>query len=82
MHKEFFLLHAGHLLAKADKIAQRHGGRHVNINDCGRARGWFEVPSTGRQIDQYRMAEITKAIEAAGGVEALRRKRPLPPAEY
>ncbi|WP_063708216.1 hypothetical protein [Bradyrhizobium centrolobii] len=67
---------AGHLLAKADAIARRHGGQHVNTIDAGRPCGWFEVLSTGG-MDDRRMSAITRDIGAVGGVDALRRKRPL-----
>lgn len=77
MHKIFFLQHSGHLLTKADQIAQRHGGRHVNTVDAGTPRGWFEVPATGRLIDDDRIEQITRAMEVLGGVDAFRRKRPL-----
>ncbi|MCC8962476.1 hypothetical protein H8A95_09155 [Bradyrhizobium sp. Pear76] len=77
VHKQFFMLHGGHLVAKADRIARRYGGRHVNTIDAGQARGWFEVPSTGGLIDNQRITIIRNEIERAGGVESLRRKRPL-----
>jgi len=77
MHKKFFSLHDGHLLAKADTIARRHGGQHVNTIDAGKPRGWFEVPNTGGLVDDRLISAITRDIEAAGGIEALRRKRPL-----
>jgi hypothetical protein len=77
MHKVFFMPHGGHLTAEANRIARKFGGSHVNIIDAGRPRGWFEVPSTGGLIDDRRIAKISEAIDCIGGIESLRRKRPL-----
>lgn len=79
MSKTYFDVHGGHLHARANAIAERHGGAHVNIIDAGRRRGWFEVPSCGDFIDKQRIALIRRDIAAAGGMEALMHKRDRSP---
>lgn len=44
--------HRGHLPARADKIAKRHGAWHTNYTEPrGEKRGWFSCPNRGAPFD-------------------------------
>ena len=76
MSEYFFGLHSGHLTAKADQIAKRHGAGHINFTEPrGEKRGWFACPNRGSPFDQRTAELVMAAIDAAGGLDALRRKR-------
>ena len=65
----FFDLHQGHLPAKADKIAAKFGGSHVNFTDAnGTKRGWFAVFNYGERDPRTMVpvAQIRAAIREAG----------------
>lgn len=71
----FFGLHNGHLRAKADAIAKRHGAYHVNYTEPnGRERGWFGCPNMGAPHDQRIAAAVMADIDQVGGTDALRKK--------
>ncbi len=76
MSEYFFGLHSGHLTAKADKIARRHGAWHDNYVEPGRGdkRGWFACPNRGSPFDQAIADAVMADIDAAGGIDALRKK--------
>ena len=75
MSEYLFGLHRGHLLARVDKIARKHGAVHVNYTEPhGERRGWFACSNRGNPFDQ-RLAELVLAdVEAAGGFETLTKK--------
>lgn len=76
MSEHFFGLHTGHLTAKADQIAKKHGAWHINYTEpSGEKRGWFACRNRGNPFDQATAAAVMADIEAAGGIEALTRKR-------
>lgn len=76
MSEYFFGLHAGHLTARADRIARRHGAWHVNYTEPrGERRGWFACPNRGNPFDERTATAVMADIEAAGGIEALRHQR-------
>lgn len=76
MSEYMFGLHSGHLTAKADKIAERHGAWHVNHTEPrGERRGWFACPNRGRPFDQAIADAVWADIEAAGGLDVLLHKR-------
>jgi hypothetical protein len=61
MSEYFFALHSGHLPAKADKIARRHGAAHSNYTEPnGQKRGWFSCFNRGQPFD----GEIRRAVIA------------------
>lgn len=64
-----------HLKPAADKIAQRYGAVHINVIDGGRRKSWFEVENVPTHIARAREAKIWGAIDAAGGIDALEKKR-------
>ena len=68
-----FGLHGGHLSARADKIAQRHGARHINYTDPGSGMrcGWFTKPNQGDPFDRATASAVMQDIVAAGGLDAL-----------
>lgn len=76
MSEYMFGLHAGHLNAKADAIAKRHGARHVNYTEPrGERRGWFTCPNLGNPFDQRTAADVMAAVDAAGGLDALKARK-------
>lgn len=76
MNEYMFGLHSGHLTAKADTIAKKHGAWHVNYTEPrGERRGWFACPNRGSPFDQATATAVMADIRAAGGIEALTRKR-------
>ncbi len=76
MSQYFFGLHVGHLAAQADRIARRHGARHINYTEPrGEKRGWFECANRGEPWDSATARAVLADIERAGGLDALRRQR-------
>jgi hypothetical protein len=76
MSEFMFGVHDGHLTAKAQQIAKRHGASHVNYTEPrGRKRGWFACTNQGAPFDQATARAVLADIEAAGGFEALRRDK-------
>lgn len=77
MSEYFFGLHAGHLTARADKIAKRHGAWHVNYTDpgTGQRRGWFGCHNRGAPFDGATARAVMTDIKTAGGFDALRHRR-------
>jgi hypothetical protein len=76
MSEHFFGLHKGHLAARADKIAERHGASHVNYTEPrGEKRGWFVCPNRGEPFDTRTAVAVMADIDAAGGIDALTKKR-------
>lgn len=76
MSEHFFGVHQGHLTTKADQIAKRHGAVHINYTEPrGEKRGWFACPNRGHPFDQEVARAVLADIEAAGGFEALTKKR-------
>jgi hypothetical protein len=73
MSEYCFAIHDGHLAEAADKIARKHGARHVNHTDPGtkKRRGWFACRNEGRPYDQDVEARVMAEIAAAGGIERL-----------
>jgi len=73
MSEHFFGLHPGHLAARADAIAKRHGAYHVNHTESdGRKRGWFACPNRGEPFNGDTATRVMGDIHALGGVEAFR----------
>ncbi len=71
-----FGCHAGHLGAKADRIAHKHGAEHVNHTEPhGRRCGWFEAPNRGEPFNGARANGVWRDIDKAGGLDALRHKQ-------
>ena len=71
----FFGLHSGHLTVRADRIARKHGADHVNFTEPrGRRCGWFVCDNRGQPFDQQVATAVWDDIEAAGGLDAMRRK--------
>jgi hypothetical protein len=67
-----FGVHNGHLTARADTIARRHGAWHVNYTEPrGRRRGWFGAPNLGSPFDGAVARAVWADIDAAGGLDAL-----------
>lgn len=76
MSEYLFGLHSGHLTARADHIARKHGACHVNYTEPnGRQRGWFACANRGSPFDEATAAAVWKDVEAAGGFDGLRRRR-------
>jgi hypothetical protein len=76
MSEHFFGLHRGHLTAKADRIARKHGASHVNYTEPrGEKRWWFACRNRGEPFDSSTAKAVLADIEAAGGFEALTKKR-------
>lgn len=77
MSEFFFGCHSGHLNARADKIAQRHGASHHNHIEPGTGirRGWFACDNRGWLHDEPVMKAVMADIDAAGGIDGLRLKR-------
>ena len=80
MSEFFFGLHRGHLTNQANKIAKKHGAWHINYDEFRgpgqtEKRGWFACLNRGNPFDQATANAVMADIEAAGGIEALRRKR-------
>lgn len=76
MSEYYFGLHKGHLTAKADKIAEKHGAWHVNFTEPrGERRGWFACPNLGAPFDGAVARAVMADVEAAGGIKALLHKR-------
>lgn len=74
MSEYFFGLHHGHLKNTADRIAKRHGARHVNYTDPATGkRGWFHCPNRGNPFDQAIADAVFRDIDADGGLDSLRR---------
>ena len=74
MSEHIFGLHKGHLRSKADEIAKRHGAWHINFTEPrGEKRGWFACPNRGTAFDQATANDVLAAIDAAGGLNAMRR---------
>jgi hypothetical protein len=75
MNEYFFGLHRGHLKAKADQIAKKHGAWHVNFTEPnGEKRGWFGCDNLGHPFDSGRANAVMADIEKAGGIESLQKK--------
>jgi hypothetical protein len=71
-----FGLHDGHLTAKAQAIAERHGADHINYTEPrGRKRGWFACRNSGSPFDQATARAVLDDLEAAGGFDTLRKRR-------
>jgi len=67
-------LHTGHLTARADQIAGRHG---VNYTEpCGERRGWFACPNRGPSFYQLIARAVIADIDRAGGMQTLYRDEP------
>lgn len=76
MSQHFFGLHRGHLTARANQIAARHGAKHVNYTEPrGERRGWFCCERRGHPFDGATAAAVMYDIDAAGGLDALRKRR-------
>lgn len=76
MAEHMFGLHHGHLTAKADRIAEKHGAWHTNYTEPdGRKRGWFSCRNMGAPFDQSVARAVLQDIEKAGGFDALAKKR-------
>lgn len=79
MSEYFFGCHEGHLTRRAGMIARRVGGPdvgHINYTEPdGRMRGWFFGPNYGAPFDGILARKVMDAIDAAGGIDGLRRKR-------
>jgi hypothetical protein len=76
MSEYFFGLHQGHLNARADRIAKRFGAWHVNYTEPrGEKRGWFACRNRGEPFDSGTARQVVAAIDAAGGIAVLRKKR-------
>jgi len=76
MSEHFFGLHTGHMNRKADQIAKKHGAWHVNYTEPrGEKRGWFACPNRGNPFDAQVARAVLADIEAAGGFDALTKKR-------
>lgn len=81
MSEHFFGVHHGHLTATADRIAARFDAWHVNYTEPnGARRGWFACPNLGHPFDGATARAVLDAIEAAGGIDALRHVRDRRPA--
>jgi hypothetical protein len=73
MSEYFFGLHAGHLTAKADRIAKRHGAAHSNHTEAnGQRGGWFSCTNRGQPFDGAVADAVYRDIDAVGGIDALR----------
>ena len=71
-----FCLHRGHLTAKADKIARRHGATHINYTSpSGERRGWFVTDNRGSPFNNQLANAVLADIEKAGGIDALKYAR-------
>jgi hypothetical protein len=58
---------AGHLPAKAQRIAAKFGADLVNYTEPrGRKRHWFAGPNRGQPFDQQLSRDVMAALEAAG----------------
>jgi hypothetical protein len=76
MSEYMFGLHSGHLTARADTIAKRHGAWHVNYTEPrGKRRGWFACPNRGSPFDQAVAKRVREDIDRAGGIDALMHAR-------
>lgn len=76
MSQHHFGLHRGHLKKKASDIAKRHGAQHVNYTEPnGEKRGWFTCPNLGQPFDRAIERAVMRDIDAAGGIEELKRKK-------
>ena len=80
MSEHFFGLHSGHLTKKADQIAEKHGAWHVNYDEFKgpgqiERRGWFACPNRGNPFDGATAAAVMTDIEAAGGLDSMKKKR-------
>jgi len=73
MAEFFFGVHRGHLTAKADRIARRHGASYTDAT--GERRGWFVADNRGSPFDQRVADAVLADIEKAGGIDALRYAR-------
>jgi hypothetical protein len=69
-----FGFHAGHLKARANAIAFKHGARHINYTDPVR-QGLFECEDRGEEHNRAVENAVLADVEAAGGFEGLRRRR-------
>lgn len=71
MSEYHFGLHSGHLIARVDRIAKRHGAWHVNYTEPnGQRRGWFSCQNRGNPFDQAIAKAVMDDIDKAGGLEA------------
>lgn len=80
MSEHFFGVHRGHLTKKADQIAERYGASHVNYEEYrgpGQVEkwGWFACQNRGYPFDDATARAVMADIDAAGGVDALRKRR-------
>lgn len=72
MSEYLFGCHDGHLVARADRIAAKHGAVHVNYTEpCGRRCGWFSCRNRGEPFDGSVASAVERDIALAGGIEAL-----------
>lgn len=66
-----FLLGAGHLPQRANKIARRHGAVLVNYTEPrGEKRHWFEAPNLGAPFDGATARAVADDLERAGLIES------------
>lgn len=63
-----FLGGKGHLPARADKIARKHGASLTNFVDPGtkEKRHWFSCRNRGFPFDDQTAREVRQALEDAG----------------
>jgi|SRR3990170_43087 len=67
MGDHFFALGPGHLPARADKIARKHGARLVNYTEPrGEKRHWFAGPNLGEPHDSTMARAVIADLRAAG----------------
>ena len=68
---KYFGQHRGHLKATAQKIATKHGARHINFPRSGwdEPYGWFEVENFDGT--QTIIESVLSDLAAAGGIEVL-----------
>ena len=73
MSEYFFGLHSGHLIRKADRIAEKHDAWHVNFTEPrGEKRGWFCCLNQGSPFDEQTADAVMEDVQKAGGIDALK----------
>jgi hypothetical protein len=76
MSEYSFGLHSGHLTARADEIAKKHGADHTNYTEPrGEKRGWFSCDNRGEPHNSATAKAVWADIDAAGGIDKLRKRR-------